>query len=104
MRTNANCANSTVIQPRLTPPITIQQQIFKLQPQTIQSTTNTTHFNIPDLYTVSLNNTNLEIYWLLSTNQILNYYYYPLLSRVTTETSDLKPFLMNSKTIHCDNY
>ena len=49
-------------------------KLFQLQPQMIQSTTNTAQFNIPDLYTVSLNNTNVENYWLFSTNAIVSYY------------------------------
>ena len=73
MRTNAHCANSTVIQPKLTSTISMQQETFKLQPQMIHSTTNTTHFNFRDLHSVSLNNTNVENFWLLSTNQILGF-------------------------------
>ena len=69
MRTNDNCASSTVIQPKLNYSITVQQWFFQLQPQLIQFTTNTAHFNISSLYIVSLNNTNVENYWLLSTNE-----------------------------------
>ena len=104
MRTNANCAKPTVIQPKLTCPITLQQQIFQLQPQTFHSTTNTTHFNFPDLYTVSLNNMNVENYCLLSTTQILSYYQLHLFGCVTTQTSYLRPLLIINNAIHCDNY
>ena len=52
MPTIAKCANSTVIQPTLTYPITKQQQKFRLQPQMIKFSTNTTHFIIPDLHTL----------------------------------------------------
>ena len=73
MPPNAICANSFVIQPKLTYPITMHQQKFQLQPQMILSTTNITHSKIPDLYTLSSINTNVKNYWLLSTNQILSY-------------------------------
>ena len=52
----------------------MQQQLFQRQPQMSLSTTNTIHFNIPELHTVFLNITSEENYWLLSTNQILSYY------------------------------
>ena len=71
MRTNAKCANLTVIQPKLTDPITKQQYLNKQQPQTIQSTKNTSHFKITDLYIVYLDNTIVENHWLLSINQLL---------------------------------
>ena len=73
MRTNADCAKSTVIQPKLTYHITMQQYLNTLQAQMIQSKKNTSHLKVTDLYTVYLDNMNVENHWLLSTNHFLSH-------------------------------